>query len=298
MSQIIISLRTGKDRKRRGFILLTHAVMLLFTIAMVGLAVDAGTMYVIKGRLSSAVDAAALAAGRSVNLADTVAAAATAATATATQFFNANFPNGYLGTGTVNLTTPTFTQQTDSNGNPTGILSIAVSASVPAPTYFMRIFGINSVTVASSGTASRRGTVMILVLDISTSMNTPTTPTACAAMISAAQSFITNFTWRRSPRATAPPMASSRSICRSSRPRAAEAAAAAAPAPTAASSASSPDHGDGRRHAADPRRGRTNRIERLSARRQSPPLTRAEAMRGLLPLAADFAGSAASAPQN
>ena len=78
MSQIIISLRTGKDRKRRGFILLTHAVMLLFTIAMVGLAVDAGTMYVIKGRLSSAVDAAALAAGRSVNLADTVAAAATA----------------------------------------------------------------------------------------------------------------------------------------------------------------------------------------------------------------------------
>jgi Flp pilus assembly protein TadG len=193
MSQIIISLRTGKDRKRRGFILLTHAVMLLFTIAMVGLAVDAGTMYVIKGRLSSAVDAAALAAGRSVNLADTVAAAATAATATATQFFNANFPNGYLGTGTVNLTTPTFTQQTDSNGNPTGILSIAVSASVPAPTYFMRIFGINSVTVASSGTASRRGTVMILVLDISTSMNTPTTPTACAAMISAAQSFITNF---------------------------------------------------------------------------------------------------------
>ena len=57
------------DRKRRGFILLTHALMMFFTIAMIGLAVDAGTMYVIKGRLSSAVDAAALAAGRSVNLA-------------------------------------------------------------------------------------------------------------------------------------------------------------------------------------------------------------------------------------
>src|SRR5271168_5067894 len=101
------------SRHRRGFILLTHAVMIFFTIAMVGLAVDAGTMYVIKGRLSSAVDAAALAAGRSVNLANTVSAAATAATATATQFFNANFQNGYLGTGTVTLTTPTFTQQTD-----------------------------------------------------------------------------------------------------------------------------------------------------------------------------------------
>src|ERR1035438_7119433 len=119
-----------RDPKRRGFILLTHAVMLFFTIAMIGLAVDAGTMYVIKGRLSSAVDAAALAAGRSVNLASTVPAPAAAATATATQFFNANFPNGYLGTGTMTLSPPSFTQETDSNGNPNGILDISVTASV------------------------------------------------------------------------------------------------------------------------------------------------------------------------
>ncbi len=182
-----------KDKKRRGFILLTHAVMLLFTVAMIGLAVDAGTMYVIKGRLSSAVDAAALAAGRSVNLANTVAAASAAATTTATQFFNANFPNGYLGTGAMNLSTPTFTQETDSNGNPNGILDIKVQASVPAPTYFMQIFGISTVTVSGTGTATRRGTVMILVLDTSVSMNTLTTPTACNAMKAAAQQFITNF---------------------------------------------------------------------------------------------------------
>jgi Flp pilus assembly protein TadG len=184
---------TQKSGKNRGFILLTHAVMIFFTIAMIGLAVDAGTMYVIKGRLSSAVDAAALAAGRSVNLANTVAAASAAATATATQFFNANFPNGYLGTGTMNLTTPTFTQETDGFGNPNGILDIAVNASVPAPTYFMQIFGIKTVNVSGTGTATRRGTVMILVLDTSTSMNTLTTPTACNAMKSAAQQFITNF---------------------------------------------------------------------------------------------------------
>jgi hypothetical protein len=166
--------------------------MVFFTIAMVGLAVDAGTMYVIKGRLSSAVDAAALAAGRSVNLADTVSAAATAATATATQFFNANFPSGYLGTGAMNLSTPTFTQETDGNGNPNGILDIAVNASVPAPTYFMQLFGIKTVTVSGTGTATRRGTVMILVLDTSVSMNSGN-PTACSAMKSAAQQFITNF---------------------------------------------------------------------------------------------------------
>lgn len=181
------------NRKNRGFIILTHAVMIFFTIAMIGLAVDAGTMYVIKGRLSSAVDAAALAAGRSVNLANTVAGASAAATTTATQFFNANFPNGYLGTGAMNLTPPTFTQETDGNGNPNGILDIAVNASVPAPTYFMQIFGIKTVNVSGSGTATRRGTVMILVLDTSISMKTPTSPTACDAMIAAAQQFITNF---------------------------------------------------------------------------------------------------------
>jgi len=181
-----------QDRKSRGFILLTHAVMIFFTIAMIGLAVDAGTMYVIKGRLSSAVDAAALAAGRSVNLASTVAAASAAATTTATQFFNANFPNGYLGTGTMNLSTPTFTQETDGNGNPNGILDIAVNASVPAPTYFMQIFGIKTVNVSGSGTATRRGTVMILVLDTSVSMNAGS-PTACSQMVTAAQQFITNF---------------------------------------------------------------------------------------------------------
>jgi Flp pilus assembly protein TadG len=180
------------DRKRRGFILLTHAVMIFFTIAMIGLAVDAGTMYVIKGRLSSAVDAAALAAGRSVNLASTVAAASAAATATATQFFNANFPAGYLGTGTMNLSTPTFTQEADGFGNPNGILDIAVNASVPAPTYFMQIFGIHTVNVTGTGTATRRGTVMIIVLDISSSMNSGS-PTACSQMKTAVQQFLNNF---------------------------------------------------------------------------------------------------------
>ncbi|MGA3301524.1 MAG: VWA domain-containing protein, partial [Candidatus Acidiferrales bacterium] len=138
--------------------------------------------------------------GRSLNLADSVSAATTAAKSTATQFFNANFTSGFLGTGTVDLSTPTFTQELDSNGLPNGILAIAVTASVPAPTYFMRIFSaipgmssLSTVTVSASGTASRRSTVLIMVLDTSISMNTPTTPTACQEMVSAAQSFINNF---------------------------------------------------------------------------------------------------------
>src|SRR5579871_1306870 len=90
--------------RQRGMAIFFYATMLVFVIGCVGLAVDAGTIYMIKARLSSAVDAAALAAGRSVNLANTVAQATTAATTTANQFFTANFPTGYfnsIGTPTV-----------------------------------------------------------------------------------------------------------------------------------------------------------------------------------------------------
>lgn len=190
----------GKQRNRqnrRGSALLLQALMLMGTIATVGLAVDVGTIYMIKARLSAAVDAAALAAGRSVNLANTVAQAQAQATAAAQQFFTDNFPAGYLNSIGTPTVTPTFTQVTDSNGNPTGVLNIAVTASASAPTYFMNIFNIPSVTVSDSGTASRRGLVMVLVLDQSSSMNTAPDPvsglTACQAMIQAAQNFITLF---------------------------------------------------------------------------------------------------------
>src|SRR5580704_17118366 len=72
---------------QRGFAITFYATMLFFVIACVGLAVDVGTIYMIKARMSSAVDAAALAAGRSVNLANTIGEAQTAAMSTANNFF-------------------------------------------------------------------------------------------------------------------------------------------------------------------------------------------------------------------
>lgn len=168
-----------------------YATTIFFVISCVGLAVDCGTLFMIKARLSAAVDAAALAAGRSVNLANDLQQAQTNATTTADQFFAANFPTGYFNTIGTPTVTPSLSQATDSNGNPNGILNFQVSASVSAPTYFMNIFNIHTVTVASTGTASRRGLVLMLVLDISSSMNTATSPTACAEMVTAAQNFLT-----------------------------------------------------------------------------------------------------------
>jgi len=176
---------------QRGFAIIFYATMLFFVIACVGLAVDVGTIYMIKARMSSAVDAAALAAGRSVNLATTLSTAQSNAVTTADNFFAANFPNGYFNTVGTPTVTPTLTQETDSNGNPNGVLDIAVNASVTAPTYFMNIFNVHNITVAATGTASRRGLVLMLVLDTSSSMNTATTPTACQAMVTAAQNFLT-----------------------------------------------------------------------------------------------------------
>ncbi len=193
-------MRMVSERRRkneRGMAIFFYATMLIFVVGCVGLAVDVGTVYMIRARLVAAVDAAALAAGRSVNLTNTVQAATTAATNTADQFFAANFPNNYfnsLGTPTV---TPTFTQVTDGSGNPTGVLNIQVTASVAAPTYFMNIFNVSSISVSDTGVASRRGVVMMLVLDQSSSMNTAADPvsglTACQAMVQAAGNFVNLF---------------------------------------------------------------------------------------------------------
>ena len=187
----------ASDRRRagqRGIAVIYLGAMMIFFIGAAGLAVDVGTMYMIRARLSAAVDAAALAGGRSVNFAVNASTAQTNFTTTAQQFFTANFQTGYLNSIGTPTVTPVFTQETDVNGNPDGVLDFQVTASVAAPTYFMHIFGVNSVTVSSTGTASRRGLVLMLVLDQSSSMGDYTDSTSpCAVMKAAAQNFVTMF---------------------------------------------------------------------------------------------------------
>jgi hypothetical protein len=163
---------TRKSREKGIAVYLT-IFFLLAMIPIVGLAIDGGFAFVIRTRLSAAADSAALAAGRGINLASTVAAAQAQATTQATSFFNANFPSGYMNTSTVASTrviTPTFTVNTDESGNPTGVLTISMFVSVQAPTYFMKWLGIPNLTINDSGTATRRNLVMELVLDKSISM--------------------------------------------------------------------------------------------------------------------------------
>src|ERR1700733_912172 len=115
--EILKMAKNRRWRKQKGSALFLNILMLSGTIAVVGLAVDVGSIYMIRARLSAAVDAAALAAGRSVNLANDVPTATTNATNTAQQFFSANFPAGYLNSIGTPTITPTFTQEKDANGN-------------------------------------------------------------------------------------------------------------------------------------------------------------------------------------
>ncbi len=184
--------------RERGIAVLIVAVSMLVLIPVLGLAIDGGLAFVVRTRLSAAMDAAALAAGRGINLDNTVSLAQAQAITQAKNFFNANFPPGYLNTSPLaanRIVNVTFTLNNGSNGKPNGILTISVTGSVVAPTYFTqymgKALGFPSLTVAASGTTTRKNLVMELVLDKSTSMGSRTTSgipsgigtTSCDAMV-------------------------------------------------------------------------------------------------------------------
>ena len=181
--------------QQRGIIILTFTVSLAFIILILGLAIDASLCYLIKGRLQSAADAAALAAARSLNLNQTQQQTADAQTASG-NFFNADFPSGFLGTTTSTVTTTLVY----GGGNAQNTVSITAAAHVNAPAYFMRWLGYANVPVAANGTATRRDINLIMILDQSGSMTTTqpgTSQTACAIMKTSAASFVDMFSNNR-----------------------------------------------------------------------------------------------------
>ena len=152
-------------RRTEGQALVLTAIVLLLLVALCAFAVDLGMAYAVKAKLNSAVDAAALQAGRSVkNGADDITRKANARQA-ATSFFNANFPTGILGS-----TSPALS--IDRLENNAGTWTIDVSASAVAPVFFGRIFNI-PINVFSSAEATVKTLDMMIVLDCSGSLASP-----------------------------------------------------------------------------------------------------------------------------
>ena len=84
----------------------------LVLLPAIGLSVDAGIMYLVQSRLSAAVDAASLAGARALARGIDDNAQHSNAEATATTYFNANFPTGYFAITNVHVTNLAATDST------------------------------------------------------------------------------------------------------------------------------------------------------------------------------------------
>ncbi len=140
---------------RRGTALILYTVLLPTILLACGLGIDLCMLYVVQTRLSSAVDGAALGAGRLLGTSANTSEIAG-------EFLNANYPAGYW--GSYNLT-PGITVTTNAS-----LHTIAVNATVQVPLLFLRLLRQQYCTVAASATAVRRDVRVELVLDRSYSM--------------------------------------------------------------------------------------------------------------------------------
>src|SRR5690242_5263474 len=202
----VISSRRKKimlRRRQKGTSLLLATASLVFIIPMIGLFVDVGILYAVKSRLQASVDGAALAAARALNLGASTTSQASTAKQNAVNWFYANFPAGNWGTTSTQMSTSDVNVFDDPNN--AHVRNVTVNASTSVPTWFMKFFNVNSTTLTTSGNASRRDVVAMIVLDRSGSMcsingaaatppcNSANANTPCAAMITAAKTFTGQF---------------------------------------------------------------------------------------------------------
>ncbi len=139
---------------RRGGVAVFLALAIVPVIGFVGIGTDVARAYLVKSRLSSALDAAALAGGRSFFL--------TTRDADIDMFFNANFPSGYLG---ATVTGPIKDPDVDNE-------TLELTASAVVPTSFMRVLGYQDMTVSAYAQVKRELIALdvVLAIDMSGSM--------------------------------------------------------------------------------------------------------------------------------
>jgi len=195
-----VQIRKRRNREKGASLFVAIAGLVWVVIPMMGLFVDLGILYSAKARLQAAVDGAALAAARALNLGQTTAEQATSAKQNAVNWFYANFPPGnWSTTGTLMDTSDAHVSVVDSP-NQANLRQVTVTASTNVPAWFMRYVGFTSTALTVTGQASRRDVVAMLVLDRSGSMcsingGVPNPPcgandgTPCASMITAAKNF-------------------------------------------------------------------------------------------------------------
>lgn len=142
---------------RGGNVPVMVALLAVPAMGLAGLSIDAARGYMVRSRLSSAIDAAALAAGRAIDTGN--------AQADGKMYFRANMPQGTMG---ASIPDPVVLVGTDRE-------TVTVKATAALPTTFMRVFGIDSMPIAVENQARRAqgiGLELALVLDTTGSMAT------------------------------------------------------------------------------------------------------------------------------
>lgn len=151
--------------EQHGQIILMLLLLLIGLGGFMGLACDAVFAFVVKSQLTTAVDAAALAASRALNKGSTTAQQQASVDRTVAEMMAANFPPGLLETSNLSYGPPTVIDNGD------GTRTVSVLGHVDSPTFFMRLLGWNNVPVSALGQSVRRDVILTLVLDRSGSMN-------------------------------------------------------------------------------------------------------------------------------
>lgn len=162
-------MRTINTKKQKGQVFLIVAISLTVLIASVGLAVDTGLAYMTKAKLNAAVDSAVVAAARAVSQGATQADQIANGTQAARDFFNANYPAGFLGT-TANFSDPTFVFNA-------GQVTIDASATAAVPVTFMQMLNFQFLNVAAAAETIRKDIDLAFVVDTTGSItNNPGDP--------------------------------------------------------------------------------------------------------------------------
>jgi Flp pilus assembly protein TadG len=139
---------------RRGAVAVYLAFAIVPVIGFIGIGTDTARAYMVKSRLSSALDAAALAGGK--------AFFSPTRDADIEMFFNANFPAGYMDAV---VSGPLVNIDADNE-------TITLSANASIRTTFMHLLGHNTIAVASDTEVTRQIEMLdvVLAIDMSGSM--------------------------------------------------------------------------------------------------------------------------------
>lgn len=172
-----------KKNQRGATVIIFTMMCSLLLIPIAGLAIDGAVIYLMKAKLSAAVDAAALATARGLSVGTSLAAQTSAAIATGQSYFAANLPAGTMG---ATMGTPVITVTSTSDNT----LQASVTGTVTVPLFLLRILGIRPTTLVATGQASRRVSNIIFVLDRSYSM---VQSNSCSAVVGGAKSFVNLF---------------------------------------------------------------------------------------------------------